>query len=40
MYKGEAKNGLPEGRGVYNDPNDTVYDGEFILYIYFMKNIK
>ena len=29
IYKGEAENGLPEGRGVYNDPDGTVYDGEF-----------
>ena len=29
MYKGESKNGLPEGRGVYSYPDGTVYDGEF-----------
>ena len=29
MYKGEAENGFPEGRGVFKYPDGAVYDGEF-----------
>ena len=29
MYKGEAENGVPEGRGVFKYPDGAVYDGEF-----------
>ena len=29
VYKGEAENGLAEGRGVYHYSDSTIYDGEF-----------